>query len=286
MDLTNPFRVGMMDCSLCPEEERAQPDERRGGEGMQTTARMLHILLDIGDAMVSNGAEIFRVEDTLDRMGRASGAVEMNVFVITSSIVITMVLPDGSVVTQTRRIKTDAGSDFVKVDALNQLSRDFCAAPFSEAELERRLREIDGLTCRESVQLLGSILAAASFSVFFGGSNLDGLVAGLVGIFIYGLQKYLRPLCMNRLAFQFAASFLTGLVICVCCRLVPVLHVDEIMIGDIMLLIPGLMMTNAIRDMLIGDTISGTMRFVEALLLAGMLALGFIGAIFLMGRVF
>jgi len=50
-------------------------------------------------------------------------------------------------------------------------------------------------------------------------------------------------------------------------------------------LIPGLMATNAIRDILIGDTISGVMRFIEAMLLAAVLALGFIGAIFLIGRI-
>lgn len=40
------------------------------------------------------------------------------------------------------------------------------------------------------------------------------------------------------------------------------------MIGDIMLLIPGILMTNSIRDILIGDTISGVMRLVESLLWA------------------
>ena len=61
----------------------------------------------------------------------------------------------------------------------------------------------------------------------------------------------------------------------------PVLHMDKIMIGDIMLLIPGLMFTNAIRDVLLGDTISASMRLVEALLLAAALALGFFAAIWL-----
>ena len=56
------------------------------------------------------------------------------------------------------------------------------------------------------------------------------------------------------------------------------------MIGDIMLLIPGLMSTNAIRDVLIGDTLSGIIRLIAALLLAAALALGFMGAIILFGR--
>ena len=55
-------------------------------------------------------------------------------------------------------------------------------------------------------------------------------------------------------------------------------------IGDIMLLIPGLMSTNAIRDVLIGDTLSGIIRLIAALLLAAALALGFMGAIILFGR--
>ena len=51
-------------------------------------------LLDIGEAMLADGAEVKRVEDTLIRMGRASGAVRMSVFVITSSMVVTMGLAD------------------------------------------------------------------------------------------------------------------------------------------------------------------------------------------------
>lgn len=62
-----------------------------------------HVFLDIGDALLSSGAEIFRVEDTLNRMGYACGATQMNVFVITSSIVITMEFPEENVRTQTRR---------------------------------------------------------------------------------------------------------------------------------------------------------------------------------------
>ena len=102
---------------------------------------------------------------------------------------------------------------------------------------------------------------------------------------IWLLQQYLRPLCMNEVAFQFAASFLTGLAICGMVFICPSLHMDKIMIGDIMLLIPGLMATNAMRDALIGDTLAGSNRLVAALLLAAALALGFMGAIILFRKV-
>ena len=83
---------------------------------MQTSKDFLHIFLDMGDALLNSGAEIFRVEDTLNRMGYACGAAQMNVFVITSSIVITMEFPEEGARTQTRRIRESGGNDFTKDD--------------------------------------------------------------------------------------------------------------------------------------------------------------------------
>ena len=60
-------------------------------------------------------------------------------------------------------------------------------------------------------------------------------------------------------------------------------HIDKIMIGDIMLLIPGVAFTNAVRNVLIGDTISGLMRLVESVLWAGAIACGFVLSIWVTG---
>ncbi|MBQ6013807.1 MAG: threonine/serine exporter family protein, partial [Firmicutes bacterium] len=74
----------------------------------------LKLLLDIGEMMLSSGAEVNRVEDSLDRIGRAYGAKGMNTFAITSSIILTARFGDDSIVTQTRRIEGSAGNDFIK----------------------------------------------------------------------------------------------------------------------------------------------------------------------------
>ena len=79
---------------------------------------LLHCLMDIAEALLAVGAEVNRVEDTLTRMGTAYGAVRMNAFVITSSIVVTMTLPSGRDITQTRRILTPGGTDFTVLEAL------------------------------------------------------------------------------------------------------------------------------------------------------------------------
>ena len=251
---------------------------------MQPITQYLPIFLDMGDELLSSGAEIFRVEDTLNRMGYACGAVHMNVFVITSSIVITMECPDGNARTQTKRVRGNGGNDFTKLEKLNDLSRKFCHQPCSPEDLRHSLEKISHTYPTSFEQLAGSILAASSFAVFFGGNLKDGLFAGLAAVLIRLMLKFVRPVCMNEVTFQFVASFLTGCFICAGCRLFPFFHMDKVMIGDIMLLIPGLMTTNAIRDILIGDTISGVMRFIEAILLAAILAMGFIGAICLFRR--
>ena len=111
----------------------------------------------------------------------------------------------------------------------------------------------------------------------------DGVLAGGVAVFICWMERWLAPFCLNGVAFQFIASFLSGMAALLCCRVCPLLHADMVLIGVIMLLVPGIPFTNAIRDILLGDIISGSLRLVEAVLLAAMLALGMMAAIWLMG---
>lgn len=250
-----------------------------------TPERFLHDILIMGELMQSCGAEVFRVEDTLVRMGKAYGVARMNVFVITSSIVITMELIDGRELTQTRRIRKAGGNDFTRLEYLNILSREYCKSPFKSGELGQCLTEISEIQASRRERYAGNILAASSFAVFFGGGCKDAMVAAIFAVLISLMQDYVELICMNAMVFNVIASFLTGIGIRTVCHFVSGLDMDMIMIGDIMLLIPGIAITNAVRDVLIGDTISGIMRFIEAMLWAGCLAFGFLSAFWIVGRV-
>ena len=130
-----------------------------------------------------------------------------------------------------------------------------------------------------SVQTPGSgWRAASSFAVFFGGSLWDGLLAGVIAVLVFWMERCLAPFCMNGVEFQFIASFCCGISTLLFCRIGPQLHADKILIGIIML-------TNSIRDILLGDIISGSLRLVEAILMAAVLALGMMAAIWLMGGI-
>ena len=232
---------------------------------------LLHCLMDIAEALLAVGAEVNRVEDTLTRMGTAYGAVRMNAFVITSSIVVTMTLP--------------SGTDFTVLEALNDLSRRCCADPIPLDELRREVAQITAETPKPLLVYLGSALAAGSCALFFGGSMTDGLVAALFGLVICRLQRHFGPQCPNRLVFNLLSALAVGISITLCAFFLPELHADKILIGDIMLLIPGLAMTNAVRDTMVGSPISGAMRLIETLLWAGALAMGFMSAFLLMGGI-
>ena len=120
--------------------------------------------------MLITGAEVSRVEDTIIRMGKAYGAKHMNVFVITSCIIVTMEMADGEEMTQTRRINNSLGTDFIKLERFNELSRRCCAGEVPAEQLEDHVREIDQSHPGRMITYLGSILASGGFAVFFGAS--------------------------------------------------------------------------------------------------------------------
>ena len=245
-------------------------------------SQFLCVLIKMGEALQNSGAEVFRVEDTLNRIAAAYGAEEVDIFVITSSIVVTLTMPDLPPQTQTRRLRRGTRR-LAGLGTALCLSRRICAEKPPVEEFQQQLSTILAQPGEPRLHLAGSVLGAASFAVFFGGSLWDGVLAGGVAVFICWMERWLAPFCLNRVAFQFIASFLSGMAALLCCRVCPLLHADMVLIGVIMLLVPGIPFTNAIRDILLGDIISGSLRLVEAVLLAAMLALGMMAAIWLMG---
>ena len=114
--------------------------EQQSQCGMERHDRILHELLDIGETLLASGAEINRVEDTITRLSSAYGAEEINIFVITSDIVLTVLFRDGVELTQTRRIHRAASSDFAKLEQLNALSRACCTSVCRRSQPSSRTR--------------------------------------------------------------------------------------------------------------------------------------------------
>lgn len=238
-------------------------------------------MLDIGEAMLTSGADVHTVEYQLARMGKAYGAYKMNVLVITAVIIVTVTLPGDVEKTISRRIADEGSTNFDRLEALSKLCDECCDDPLPALELRRRLDRIKGKPFPKPFLYIGGALSAGGFAVFFGGTLLDGVVSAIIALFVCVALRYFRPITPNTIVFNFVTALAAGLLICVVARFVSDLSVDMAIIGVIMLLIPGVAMTNATRDMLSGDTISGVMRFIESLLWATSLALGFMSALWI-----
>ena len=262
------------------DSEKVKLQQMNMMEGKPEDVKTLSLFMDIGAMMIRNGSEVKRVEDTLRRMGAAYGADRMDVFAITSTLVCTMNMPDGSVCSMTRGTRDGTKTDFRKLERINALSREYCAQPFGLERLSDDIAKIEGTNVPRFRVCVGSVLAAAALAVFFGGNILDGVTAAVFAVIIWLMQVYFAPICTNNILFNFLCSFVTGVLIGMVGHVIPI-HGDKVMIGDIMLLIPGLALTNAVKDMFVGDTITGSLRLVESLLWAAAIACGFALAVFI-----
>ena len=241
--------------------------------------------LDVGERMLLCGGEVSRVEDTIYRILKSYGASRVEVFTILSFISLTAVFDAEQVYTENRRVSIVAYSnDFARLEQLNALSREICQTTPGLDELTERLAAIDlpprKKQFRELYAMVGYLLSGAAFALFFGGNPLDALGAGVCCLAVWFLNWVFRRSALQRLFHAFLISFIAGAL----CYLVILLglgeHPGQLMMAVIMVLIPGIAMTNAMREMLISDTISGILRLVEALLIATAVAFGFALAMF------
>lgn len=232
-------------------------------------------VLDIGQLMLQSGGEVSRVEDSIRRLCVAFGAERADVFSITSSIIVTISSPAYGTLTQTRRV-AGADYDLTRLEQLNQLSRRICSQQMSLEEMEQALKEIgSGRGYSFRVQVVAWALVSASFSLFFGGSAMDAAASAVVGVFLKFFDRVLRRVEVNSLLSALLSSVVGGALAAVLVRLGLGESVDMISIGNIMLLIPGIALTNSLRDMFSGNTMTGMLRFLEAIIKALVIAFGF-----------
>ncbi|MBQ7733628.1 MAG: threonine/serine exporter family protein [Synergistaceae bacterium] len=246
---------------------------------------LLECLLDMGEILLENGAEISRVEDALVRTGKAYGAKHVDAFVITSIIILSIEFDDLDALTETRRIYSSTGTYFHKIAEINSLSRKICRERVYLPEFRSSLNEIAAMAKNDNLVTAGGVIAAGSFAVFFGGTFIDGIAASLFAVMITVLQNKLGSTQVNTSASNLLVSLITGLCVGFLGKSFAFLHVDKILIGDIMLLVPGLAMTNSVRNILVGNTISGVIRLIESFIWALALAGGIMTAMIIVETV-
>ncbi|MBQ4159675.1 MAG: threonine/serine exporter family protein [Clostridia bacterium] len=244
----------------------------------------MNTVLDFGEAMMGCGAEVSRVEDSIKRICASYGYKDTQLMAISVGIVLTITPPDSDARTQLRRCSS-GGNNFSRLSELNALSRMVCETTPSLETFSKKLAVI--LTPDTSRRTyikngIGAILAACGCTVFFGGTVADCIPTTICALLIFFLDKHLKSKTPNASAYNFVSALLSGILAVTICNFLP-FNRDMVIIGIIMLLIPGILLTNSMRDMLLGDTLTGSARLFEAVLGAACLAAGITVAILLFG---
>lgn len=231
--------------------------------------------IDIGEQMLVSGAEVHRVEESINRMCYSLGAERVDVFIITSSMVVTIHTKNGETYTETRRV-TSTNINFEKIHRLNQLSREICEKNLTETEIENKLQK--AINCKRFplyFEFICYAVIAAAFTLFFGGSLIETLISLVVGAVVrFGILLCDRVIS-NNIFHKFFSSVIITLLSFLAVKIGWIGSVDKVIIGNIMTLIPGIGLTNALRDLFTGDSIAGLLRSIEAVLTALAIAAGY-----------
>jgi len=246
-------------------------------------SEIVRYALDIGEMTHLAGGEVSRVEDMISRICYAYGAKKVDVLTITSVTIVTVISPEGEPITQIRRVKNQT-RDMTRLDALNNLSREICATLPSPDHIHERLVEIKKIrSMRWYISALAAVLSASFFTLFFGGSWRDFLATIPVALAIFALEKATKRTNINKIVNYLLISFVAGAVSVLMVHIGVGENINTIMIGAIMILIPGVSMTGAFEDLLSGDTITGLLQLCEATLVAVSIAVGFAIATYVCG---
>lgn len=237
--------------------------------------KLIGYVMDIGEQMLISGAEVHRVEDSITRMCHALGAVRVDVFIITSSMVVTIHTNDGNTYTQTRRV-TVTNFDFERLHLLNDLSRAICEKNLTVQQIEERLNAVKACKGTQTrVEMLCYAVIAGAFTLFFGGNITEMLISLLIGAIVRSSLFFSEKIISNKIFEKFFATVIITLSALLTVKCGWIERVDNVIIGNIMTLIPGIGLTNAIRDLFTGDSIAGLLRSIEAVLTALAIAAGY-----------
>lgn len=248
------------------------------------TQKMLSLAMDLGKSMIKCGSEISRVEETIMRICYAYGMKQTEVFSVISMIHVTTVDENSTPFTQSRRVYSYS-NNLGKLERLNNLSRKVCAGVCTIDEAREELESINyEKTPFHLTAMIGGMLAAGGFAVFFGGTLLDGVASFLIALVVYLMSTLIKTRGMNKLFYTALCSVVAGTLAMVFTKIGFGDNADLIMIGDIMLIIPGVMLINSVREMLCGDVMSGLLRLIEAVIIAMAIACGFAVPILIFGK--
>lgn len=238
------------------------------------TKEILALSIEIGDALLRNGAEVYRVEDTVVHILEAYEVENYDVYVLSNGIFASANEHKDDACSMVRHIPLGS-IHLERIAALNQLSREICSHECSLIDAWHRLEQCKSIPYSPKLtQLFFCGLGCGCFSYLFGGAVLDAVMSFFIGMLLQLFRGSFNRKKTSKFIINILGSALVTLLALTFLHLGPPTHYDKVIIGGIMPLVPGIAFTTSIRDFFNGDYLSGAIHMIDAILTAFCIAVG------------
>ncbi len=234
----------------------------------------IRLAADCGSLVLENGGETYRAEECMTAIALAYGGREPECFAIPTGAMFSMNDEQGrvhSLIVRIKRRATDMGT-LARVNALRN------AAVSGNLGFQQACQEVQAITAAAppalAPELLGAACVAAFFCLLFHGDWRGALVSAFLGFCLKASLRIFSGKLLTDFLLNVLGGFQVALLARIALALLPGLSIDSVIIGTLMLLVPGTLIVNAIRDIIAGDLVAGVARSAEALMSAAAISLG------------
>ena len=245
------------------------------GVNIMNEKELLQVALEAGEILLTSGAEIYRVEETIVRICESYG-ISCESFVLPTGMFVSVTGKNGETLSLTRRIK-GRDVDLHRIEMVNKFSRDLQKQPLMFHEVVKILGDIKRKSpYKFTIRFLTAGLIAFVFTLLFKGTIFEAVPALLISIIIYIIREQISRFGF----FKFFEYFISGMIATSISLVVPVvlpgldLNIYRIIVGSIIMLLPGVAITNGIKDALYGDIVSSLSGVGEAVFIAAAVGAG------------
>lgn len=234
-------------------------------KGMDTN-EIGELCLLAGKIMLESGAETYRVQDTMMRIAGSFGINYPNSYVTPTGIIFSL---SGTEQTKLAQI-SKRSTDLYKVIMVNSISRKISSGEISAEEAYSTLRKIErgNLKYPKYVKIIAASIVSGFSLVMFNGEWNDFFSAFLAGGAGFLCVSYIHHLIDIKFISEFLAALIVGLM-SFFFKYIGFGHdLPNILVASIMPLVPGLLITSAVRDLMAGHLVSGLSKGAEATLTA------------------
>jgi len=236
--------------------------------------KVLDLVSMMGSTLLQNGAEIVRVQTTMDLVAEAYGKEDIEVYALSNGIFATLRNDDKTGCTQIKNVPLSS-ANLGRVAMINQLSREICEHRYSIDEaLDKMHAILEAPGIPLWLKLAAGAVGCAGYCFLYGGSFLDFLATMPIGILIALFQHFMQRTQLSKVMQTIIGSAIITLSGLIMATIFKGLNLDMIVTGGLIILVPGVPFTTSIRDFFNGDYLSGTIRLIDALLVAFCMAVG------------